>query len=230
MKIRQFPLFLVILVFTFLLFEFSDIDILVQNLFYDFQFKLWLLDRNNSVLKFIFYDGVKALYILFVLSLLITLIFFRKKSIVQKYKQGLIIVFASCVLVPLTIGGLKAVTNVPCPKDIQHFGGKYPHVTVLSSYPENFTQTKNIKCYPAGHASGGFALMSLFFLFPYAKWKKTALIFAICLGWSTGTYKMLIGDHFLSHTVVTMLLAWLIILAVEYVITHAVFSRAGKRD
>ena len=33
-------------------------------------------------------------------------------------------------------------------------------------------------------------------------------------GWSTGTYKILIGDHFLSHTVVTMLLAWLIILTI----------------
>jgi membrane-associated PAP2 superfamily phosphatase len=36
----------------------------------------------------------------------------------------------------------------------------------------------------------------------------------MALAWSMGTYKMLIGDHFLSHTIVTMLLSWLIILMV----------------
>jgi len=30
-------------------------------------------------------------------------------------------------------------------------------------------------------------------------------------GHASGGYKMLIGDHFLSHTITTMLLAWLII-------------------
>jgi membrane-associated PAP2 superfamily phosphatase len=38
------------------------------------------------------------------------------------------------------------------------------------------------------------------------------------LGWSTASYKMLIGDHFLSHTVVTMILAWLIILLIVAVV------------
>jgi len=34
------------------------------------------------------------------------------------------------------------------------------------------------------------------------------------IGWSMGTYKMLIGDHFLSHTTITMILAWLLILMI----------------
>jgi membrane-associated PAP2 superfamily phosphatase len=29
-----------------------------------------------------------------------------------------------------------------------------------------------------------------------------------------GGYKMIIGDHFLSHTVITMIFAWLIILII----------------
>ena len=29
-----------------------------------------------------------------------------------------------------------------------------------------------------------------------------------------GTYKMLLGDHFLSHTIITMILAWIIILTI----------------
>ena len=36
----------------------------------------------------------------------------------------------------------------------------------------------------------------------------------VILGWTFGVYKMLIGDHFLSHTLVSMCLAWLVSLMV----------------
>jgi membrane-associated PAP2 superfamily phosphatase len=44
----------------------------------------------------------------------------------MSYKKGLIIVCLSLVLVPLTVGALKAVTNIPCPKNITYYGGHYP--------------------------------------------------------------------------------------------------------
>jgi membrane-associated PAP2 superfamily phosphatase len=87
-------------------------------------------------------------------------------------------------------------------------------VDFLDTYLEDFTQTGNQLCFPAAHASGGFALLSLFFLFKTRKNKMLALAAAMTTGWTTGLYKMLIGDHFLSHTIVTMLLAWLIILII----------------
>ena len=43
---------------------------------------------------------------------------------------------------------------------------------------------------------------------------KRALIGALAVGWSMGTYKMLLGDHFLSHTIITMIIAWFIILII----------------
>ena len=75
-------------------------------------------------------------------------------------------------------------------------------------------QKSKVKCWPAGHASGGFALMALFFLFKTPKNQKRALIGALIIGWSIGTYKMLLGDHFISHTIITMILSWLIILII----------------
>jgi len=56
--------------------------------------------------------------------------------------------------------------------------------------------------------------LSLFFLFKSKRNKKIAIISAICIGWSMGLYKMMVGDHFLSHTIITMVLAWLIILII----------------
>ena len=56
--------------------------------------------------------------------------------------------------------------------------------------------------------------MSFFFLFKKRRNKYLALGAALIIGWAMGTYKMIIGDHFLSHTVITMILAWLIILII----------------
>ena len=103
---------------------------------------------------------------------------------------------------------------MPCPKNEIHYGGTYPHTAVWESYTKPYTHLKDIKCWPAGHASGGFALMSLFFLFRRKRNKYLALSSAIVIGWSMGIYKMFIGDHFFSHTLITMFLAWLIILII----------------
>jgi len=80
-----------------------------------------------------------------------------------------------------------------------------------------------IKCWPAGHASGGFALLSLFFLFKSRKNKKIAIITALSVGWAMGLYKMVIGDHFLSHTIITMMLAWLIVLIIAKFVDTVVY-------
>ena len=204
----------VLLISVIALFQFSNLDIFVQNFFYNFETKNWIIDKDEPILKFFFYDGIKNLLILFAVAILFSLIFLRKKEFVQEYKKGLIIVLLAAIFVPSIIGSLKAISNTPCPCNIIHFNGTYPEIKALDSYPKDFVQTSKAKCWPAGHASGGFALMALFFLFKTAKNQKRALIGALIIAWSMGTDKMLLGDHFLSHTIITMLLAWLIILLI----------------
>ncbi|QKF68597.1 phosphoesterase [Arcobacter venerupis] len=211
---KQIVITAILLIAVIALFQFSNLDIFVQNFFYNFDTKNWLLQKEESILRFFLYDGIKVLLIIFAVAILFSLIFLRKKQFIQEYKKGLIIVLLSAIFVPSLIGTLKAVTNTPCPCDIVHFNGTYPDIKVFDSYPKDFVQTSKIKCWPAGHASGGFALMALFFLFKTVKNQKRALIGALIVGWSMGTYKMLLGDHFLSHTIITMLLAWLIILLI----------------
>lgn len=200
------------LISIIILFELTNLDWFVQDFFYNFTQQEWLLDKNNGVLKFIFYIGIKKVLIIFGVAILISVIFLRKTSIVQKYQRGLILVFISLLIIPAVVAGLKAISNTPCPKSIERYNGSYPNVKVFDNYPKSFKQKHKIRCWPAGHASGGFALLSLFFLFKTPKNKKRALIFAIFIGWSMGLYKMFIGDHFLSHTIISMILAWIIVL------------------
>ena len=203
-----------LLIVVIALFQFSNIDIFVQSFFYNFETRNWIIDKDEPILKFFFYDGIKNLLLFVGVLILFSLVFFRKKDLIQEYKKGLIIVLLASILVPSIVGFLKDITNTPCPCNIVYFNGTYPDKKVFDSYPDDFIQKSKVKCWPAGHASGGFALMALFFLFKTPKNQKRALVLALIIGWSMGTYKMLLGDHFLSHTIITMLMAWLIILII----------------
>lgn len=197
-----------------MLFSLTNIDFIVQDAFYNQQSQNWILNRDLEPYKFIFYDGIKELLILVAFSFLIFLIFLKKNHTLQVYRKGIIVVILSAIFVPLSVGGLKKVTNMPCPKNEVHYGGVYPSTKVWESYPKAFNQS-SIQCFPAGHASGGFALLSLFFLFKSKRNKIITIMGALLVGWSMGFYKMLIGDHFLSHTFITMILAWLIVLIIK---------------
>ena len=83
----------------------------------------------------------------------------------------------SAILVPVIVGGLKKTTNMPCPKNEIHYGGKIIKTKVWEQYPIDYKNSSKIACWPAGHASGGFALLSLFFLFKSKKNKFIGLIF-----------------------------------------------------
>lgn len=206
---KQILATILILIATILIFEFSDYDILVQNYFY--RNNSWIIDRNNSLLKFIFYDGLKKLIILFFIMIFLSL-FFLKKPFIENNKKILIIILLSGILIPSIVGILKASTNMPCPRNLSYFGNNYPSVGLFEHYPKNFIQPKKIKCWPAGHASGGFSLMSLILLFKSRKNKTIALLPILVIAWSMSLYKMAIGDHFLSHSIITMIISWLVIL------------------
>lgn len=201
-----------LLIFTVLFFEFSNLDMIIQDQLYNFETGKWLLDSAEPISRLLLYDGIRVIYILGGLGLTITLVFFGKAPSIKVVKQGLIIVCISMYLIPLMINILKEASDIPCPRDLVHYGGDYPHVTILSGYPADFQGEPNVECYPAGHASGGFALLSLFFVFKNPQRRRVAITAVLILSWTVGNYKMIIGDHFISHTFVTMLLSWLLVL------------------
>lgn len=225
---KQIILTALLLLVSIIFFALSSIDIDLQDLLYNTQTQQWVLSNNAEPYHFIFYSGAKKLLIFLAVILLIVLLFFRKNPTIKPYTKGLLIVILSAIFVPSITGGIKKYSNMPCPKHEIHYGGKYPHTAVWQRYKAPYTKLKNIRCWPAGHASGGFALMSLFFLFKRKRNKILALVAAIIIGWSMGTYKMLIGDHYFSHTFITMLLTWLTILIIEKIVSAFEIKRMSK--
>ena len=80
----------ILLISVIAIFQFTDLDIFIQSFFYNFDTKNWLIDKDEPILKFFFYDGIKNLLILFAVNILIFLIFLRKKELIQEYKKGLL--------------------------------------------------------------------------------------------------------------------------------------------
>ncbi|MGY0398346.1 MAG: phosphatase PAP2 family protein [Ostreibacterium sp.] len=191
--------------------HYTSIDRQVQNWLYDFDKHQWII-YQNQLLHNLLYIGPRKTLIVFGLVILFCIIFsFTQKGLkLKSYCSGLNIVFFSIILVTSSVGGLKFLTDRPCPRDFSIYNGKIPYYQLLSErHSEN---TKRYRCFPAGHASGGFALLSLYFLFKGLGKKRIGLILGLTTGWVTGLYKMMIGDHFIGDTVMSMLVAWMVIL------------------
>jgi membrane-associated PAP2 superfamily phosphatase len=207
-------LFALIAVFSF--FEYSNADLAIQQYFYLPLEKIWILKDPHSIYQNIFYTGIKIPIYIIGLGALMASVISWKKNIWNDNRKGFLIVTLSLIILPLSIADVfKKVTNVHCPYDILEFGGGIPYVKVLESYPVN-TQSADGKwakgkCWPAGHSSGGFALLSLYCLFRKKKHKNFAFIFAMSMGQIMGIFQVIRGHHFLSHHIITMFLALILV-------------------
>ncbi|KYZ75943.1 hypothetical protein AXX12_05740 [Anaerosporomusa subterranea] len=196
------------------LFELTNIDLLLQDRLFLEPAHRWLVDAKDPVWRFLLYDGPKGALVLMGIGLLISYIASFRSAKLRPHRRRLLVLLLAMSFVPLLIAGLKSYTNVYTPDQLARYSGDKPYVKVFESYPPDFHQTDRGRGFPAGHASGGFALMALYFFFRQKQHRLIGWLFGFGLGWAMGLYQMFKGAHFLSHTVVTMLGAWLIILII----------------
>ncbi len=196
------------------LFEFTGLDLALQDRFYDFAAKRWLVDAAEPLGRLVFYNGPKALIILGAVVVLgLALGPERWRAKLQFARRDLWVALLTLVAVPALAGFGKNMTNTFCPSEIRRYGGDVAYVKLCSPYPEGDRPDRRGECFPGGHASGGFALLGLMWLRRTRTWKQGGLALGLGAGWWMGGYQMVKGAHYLSHTVTTMLLAWIVLLA-----------------
>ncbi|GAB0058477.1 hypothetical protein SIID45300_02826 [Candidatus Magnetaquicoccaceae bacterium FCR-1] len=210
MRIKPSILWVSVALLLILLLETTGMDLPVQDLFFQFDSHQWRIDKDDPFWRAIFYTGAKRTVALVAILTLLTLLHSWKFKTRIHLRRKLILLLVTLIVVPGTISGLKNISNVHCPWSLTRYGGDLPHVPFLATNPNDFPAKRPGKCFPAGHPSGGFAFMSLFFLLPGA-WRWVGLGTGITLGWIMGLYQMMKGAHYLSHVIVSMLLAWLLI-------------------
>lgn len=120
---------------------------------------------------------------------------------------------------PLVVGILKATSAHACPWDLEAYGGKALSWPLLGTAPENSGPGR---CFPGGHASSGFSLMALFFLYWPTRRRMAWLCWsgAIVLGLAMGYGQVMRGAHFLSHNLWAGWWVWLVQLLIYGCVTH----------
>ncbi|MEX2976098.1 phosphatase PAP2 family protein [Serratia fonticola] len=119
---------------------------------------------------------------------------------------------------PLVVGILKATSAHSCPWDLLEYDGKAMSFPLFGSTPA-FPGPG--RCFPGGHASSGFAVMALFFLF-YPQRPRLAYwcwLGGITLGMLMGFGQIMRGAHFLSHNLWAGWWVWFSQLAVYWCIS-----------
>lgn len=113
----------------------------------------------------------------------------------------------SILLSTLLVSWIKSWSNMDCPWDIQGLGGVRPNLSLLEWRPHGLPQGR---CFPAGHASGGYAWLALYFFLLAVRpaWRRYGLGAGIGLGALYGITQQLRGAHFLSHDLWTIAICW----------------------
>jgi len=193
------------------LFESTSLDVRIENLFFDpatREFPLhdaWFFDSviHNAGRWPVILIGV-GLAAGFALS-------FRRADL-RPWRRALLFGALCVALSPLTVAGLKAGSAIHCPRRLEMYGGQQPYIRLLDPVPEG---ARRGHCWPGGHSSGGFGLMTLYFVFRRRKPRvaRVCLAAGLAYGLLLGMGRVVQGAHFVSHIFWAALVCWAVILA-----------------
>lgn len=123
------------------------------------------------------------------------------------WRQALLYLLIAVPLASLLVAWVKSWSNMDCPWDLLRYGGDRPYVGLLAMRPVGLSRGA---CFPAGHASAGYAWLALYFALRMARpaWRGWGLTVGLGVGALFGISQQLRGAHFLSHDVWTAAICW----------------------
>lgn len=136
---------------------------------------------------------------------------------------------AGSLVAALSVSALKSVNANSCPWELREFGGP----AQLLGHWQGFWQRDGGAghCFPAGHASAGFAFLGGWFAWrqvaPVRAWRWLAG--ALLSGLVLGLAQQWRGAHFMSHTLWTAWVCWNVAWAADALRT-ALAPRGGGAD
>lgn len=140
----------------------------------------------------------------------------------RAWRRPLLYLLVAVALGAGTVSALKHLTNVDCPWDIERYGGSHPYMAPFVARPSELPRGE---CFPAGHASAGYAWLALYFFFMAARpaWRWRGLAVGLLAGATFGISQQLRGAHFLSHDLFALMVCWTVAL-----VAHRVFWPASR--
>lgn len=215
---KQFLLLLLTAVLLWLVFDYTELDMYVSRLFYDDQSRSWPY-RADFVIEMVGYVWIKYVLIAYGVMILFLLLYSYRKGKLAAKRKLLIFLLLAMIIVPSEIAFLKHTFHKPRPEQVVEFGGTMRHVK-LSEFLYDEPSASN---WPGGHASGGAALLSLYFA-SGRFWRKAGIGLGVIVSQMMGFVQIMRGQHFLSHNLWTLWFSWLTVLILYYL----VFELSGR--
>lgn len=137
-------------------------------------------------------------------------------------------VLAALIVAPTVVSLAKQLTDRPCPWDLAEFGGGPRVYGLFEPAPAG---ARPLACFPAGHASGGFALLAFALAAASGDGRRRRVavlgwaVLSIALGALLGAVRVLQGAHFVSHVAWSAWLVWL----VQWLLARWMLPAGGPR-
>lgn len=180
---------------------------------FGFDGEFWLADKiyalqggswqwkNTWLLENVIHVGGRNFSVLCFVLLIFAYIVSFKVAFLKAYRLGFSYLLLAVGTSTVVVSILKKITEVDCPWRIARYGGK-------SLVEVWFRGGGN--CFPAGHASGGYAWLALYFfcVVYFPKQRYLGLGIGLGLGLVFGIAQQLRGAHFIGHDLATISICW----------------------
>lgn len=197
---------LVVFAAVLLVFDIAQLDWRIARALYSWEGYHWLLKRA-FITESVIHKLGRNISIAAWLGVLCAWAAAYRRPALAAWRTPLAYLAMSILLSTLLVSWTKSWTNMDCPWDIVGLGGTRPYIKLFEARPEHLPHNA---CFPAGHASGGYAWMSLYFFFLMARpgWRWYGLGIGSLVGLIFGIGQQLRGAHFLSHDLWTAAICW----------------------
>lgn len=185
-------------------------DVRLSNHFFNTPQHAFLL-RHQPFLSGFMHTGLKWLMVAIALSSVFLAVLAFRLKVLKPFQQAFLWAFVGMVLSTGAVAALKHFSLQGCPWSLVMYGGKLPLLPIFSRLPAGIEAGA---CFPAGHSSGGFALMAFYFAFRQVKphFATVMLWVGFAMGLLMGFAQVMRGAHFLSHVLWSGWVVWVTLL------------------
>ncbi|HEY0893872.1 MAG TPA: phosphatase PAP2 family protein [Cellvibrio sp.] len=201
----------------------GNVDRHLADYFYSIQGNSWAW-KESWLAEDFFHKGGRSLSILLALLLLVLVIASRFSFWLSPHKKPLLYLFVATAGSSLLISLLKSSLAVSCPWEFDRYGGDLPYANVF----DQLVLRNGEGCFPAGHASAGYAWISAYFLGVHyqSRWRWLGLAIPLLVGMVLGVVQQIRGAHFLSHDLWSLAICWFFSLSMFFAF-FSVFAKGN---
>ena len=194
-----------------------NLDFRLTDYFFDSRLhSFWL--RDHWFIEGVLHDAGKYPAYIAAAYALVSIARRRWQSIERTWPRDMIFVLLTIGLGTGVVALLKFLTDIHCPWNLIQYAGDRPYYGLVERFSIRGDHTG--RCWPGGHASGGYSLVAFYFIWLKEKPRKAywALGISLLYGSIMGLGRVVQGAHFMSHNFWSAIILWTLALLLAKVL------------